>query len=61
MRKFALFLILMLGCGFVACDKQGDDLLEPAYPSPEAVIVDDDACGGNTITICFDGSAAEKA
>ena len=61
MRKLALFLILMLGCGFVACDKQGDDLLEPAYPSPEAVIVDDDACGGNTITICFDGSAAEKA
>ncbi|MBQ2423400.1 MAG: fibronectin type III domain-containing protein [Alistipes sp.] len=61
MRKLALFLILMMGCGFVACEKQGNEVLEPVYPSPEAVIVDDDACGGNSITLLFDGTAAIKA
>ena len=61
MRKFALFLIVMLGCCFVACEKQGDEVVEPVYPSPEAVVVDDDASGGNTITILFDGTAAVNA
>ena len=60
MRKFALFLLLMMGIGFVACETQGNDL-EPIYPSPEAVLVDDEACGANSVTILFNGSAAIKA
>ena len=63
MRKFALFLILMVGVGFIACEQPGSDVdaNDPIYPSPEAVIVDDDACGGNCIALLFDGSAAVKA
>ena len=61
MRKLALFLILMMGCGFVACEKQGDDVLEPTYPSPEAVIADDEACTPTAIAILFDGNAAFRA
>ena len=61
MRKFALFLMLMMGVGFVACEPQGPEPTEPLYPSPEAVIVDDEACGENSITLLFDGSAAVKA
>lgn len=60
MRKFALF--LMIGAvGFIACEKQGIDSNEPFYPSPEAVVVDDEACGENSIALLFDGSAAIKA
>ena len=61
MRKFALFLILMMGIGFVACEEQGIDTNDPIYPSPEAVIVDDDACGKNTVALLFDGRAAINA
>lgn len=61
MRKLALFLTLMMGVGFIACQQEGLDTNDPLYPSPEAVFVDDDACGGSTITLLFDGSAAVKA
>ena len=61
MRKLALFLTLMMGVGFIACEQEGLDTNDPLYPSPEAVFVDDDACGGSTITLLFDGSAAVKA
>ena len=61
MRKFALFLILMMGVGFVACEKPEVDEVVPVLPSPEAVVVDDDACAANTIVLLFDGSAAVKA
>ena len=50
-----------MGCGFVACEKQGDDVLEPTYPSPEAVIADDEACTPTAIAILFDGNAAFRA
>lgn len=55
MRKLALFLTLMMGVGFIAYEQQGLDTNDPLYPSPEAVFVDDDACGGSTITLLFDG------
>ena len=53
MRKLALFLTLMMGVGFIACEQEGLDTNDPLYPSPEAVFVDDDACGGSTITLVF--------
>ncbi len=43
MRKLALFLTLMMGVGFIACEQEGLDTNDPLYPSPEAVFVDDDA------------------
>lgn len=62
MRKFALFSILMVVMvGFVACEKSGTDSGEPLYPSPEAVVVNDDDCGENSIALIFDGRAAIKA
>ena len=61
MRKLTLLLTLLMGVGFVACEPQGPEPTEPLYPSPEAVIVDDEACGENSITLLFDGSAAVKA
>ena len=61
MRRFALFLILMMGIGFIACEQPQVDANDPIYPSPEAVVVDDDACGENSITLLFDGQAATKA
>lgn len=45
----------------VSCENQETIDNEPLYPSPEAVIVDDDACRTNSITLLFDGSAAIKA
>ncbi len=56
-----LFLFLMMVVGFVACENTGDELTGPIYPSPEAVIVDEDACGENSIALLFNGSAAIKA
>ena len=61
MKKYALLLILMMGIGLVACEPQGPDTTDPVYPSPEAVVVDDDASGANCIALLFDGSAAVKA
>lgn len=61
MRKFALFLILMMGVGFVACEKQGNELTDPIYPSPEAIVINDEACTKNRVEILFDGRAAVKA
>lgn len=61
MRRFALFLILMMGISFVACQKSEVADSEPIYPSPEAVIADDEACTPTTISILFDGSAAFRA
>lgn len=61
MRKFALFLILMMGLGFVACEQPDVEEVAPAYPSPEAVIADDEACTPTAIAILFDGNAAFRA
>lgn len=62
MRKFALFLNLIVGTvGLVACEKSGTDSQDPFYPSPEAVVVNDEACGENSIALLFDGRAATKA
>ena len=61
MRKFALFLILMMGVGFIACEKNEVISDDPIYPSPEAVIADDEVCTPTTIAILFDGSAAFRA
>ena len=51
----------MMGIGFIACEQPQVDANDPIYPSPEAVVVDDDACGENSITLLFDGQAATKA
>lgn len=61
MRKIAFLLSLMLGLGFAACEKQDIAPVEPVFPSPEAVVVDDDACGKGKIALLFDGTAAIKA
>ena len=62
MRRFALFLILMMGITLVACDKGEQELpTEPIFPSPEAVIADDQSCTSTSIAILFDGSAAFRA
>ena len=60
MKKFALLLLMMV-VGFVACEPNGPDTADPLYPSPEAVIVDDEASGENCIALLFDGRAAIKA
>ena len=52
---------MMVGIGMVSCENQGTIDNEPLYPSPEAVVVDDDACGANSITLLFDGGAAITA
>ena len=60
MRKFALF--LMIGVlGLAACEKQDTDSKDPLRPSPEAVVVNDEACGASSIALLFDGRAAIKA
>ena len=59
MRKIALF--LMMVAGLVACEQQGPEPTDSLYPSPEAVVVDDDACSTNSIALLFDGRAATKA
>ena len=59
MRKFVLLLPVLVG--FVACEKTGGDLEDLTYPSPEAVVVNDEACGENSIALLFDGRAAIKA
>lgn len=51
----------MMVVGFVACEKTGTDSTDPIYPSPEAVVVNDEACGENSIALLFDGRAAIKA
>ena len=51
----------MMGLGFVACEKPEVEESLTILPSPEAVVVDDDACAANTIVLLFDGSAAVKA
>ena len=64
MRKFAFFLTLMMGLGFVACDTNTEPEggpVDPIYPAPEAVIVDDEAYTNGFISLLFDGSAAVKA
>lgn len=61
MRKFTLFLILLLGIGFVACENSDTELVDPTYPSPMALVVDDEASGANSIALLFDGRAAIKA
>ncbi len=60
MKKIALFLMSM-AVGLVACEKSNVDPQEPFYPSPEAVVIDDEACGENSIALVFDGRAAIKA
>ena len=60
MKKFALLLILLMGIGFVACEQQTIDN-DPLYPSPEALVVNDEACTENSIAIMFDGRAAIEA
>ena len=50
-----------MGLGFIACEKQSVDTKDPLYPSPEAVVIDDDACGENSIALVFNGQAAVKA
>ncbi len=61
MKKFTLFLILMLGVGFIACENSGTEISDPTYPSPMAVVVDDEASGAGSVTLLFDGRAAIKA
>ena len=61
MRKNAFFLILLMGFGFVACEQESVDSSDPIYPSPKAVVVNDEACGKNSIALLFDGGAAIKA
>ena len=61
MKKLALFLVLLMGIGFIACQEGNEVTNEPAYPSPEAVIADDEACNSSTIAFFFDGSAAIRA
>ena len=63
MRKLALFFVLMMGAALVACEDPNVEQqpAEPTFPSPQAVIVDDDSYTANSITIIFDGSAAIKA
>ena len=62
MRKLALFLILMMGLGFVACESQeAVDASDPIYPSPQAIVIDDEASGANSIVLMFDGRMAIKA
>ena len=51
----------MMGVGFIACEQPVVDEIVPSFPSPEAVVVDDDASAANTIVVLFDGSAAVKA
>ena len=58
MRKFTLFLILLLGIGFIACENSDTELVDPTYPSPMALVVDDEASGANSIALLFDGRAA---
>ena len=59
MRKIVLLLSAL--AGFVACEKTGGDLEDLTYPSPEAVVVNDEACGEKSIALLFDGRAAIKA
>ena len=62
MRKFALFInLIAMAVGLVACEKSGTDSQDPLYPSPEAVVVNDEACDKNSIALLFDGRAAIKA
>lgn len=61
MRKIVFFLILLMGFGFVACEQESVDSSDPIYPSPKAVVVNDEACGKNSIALLFDGGAAIKA
>lgn len=60
MFKKSVLLLSALAC-FVACEKSGVDSEEPTYPSPEAVVVNDEACGESSIALLFDGRAAIRA
>jgi len=60
MFKKSVLLLSALVC-FAACEKSGVDSEDPIHPSPEAVVINDEACGENSIALLFDGRAAIRA